>query len=241
MAMPRKKPSPKPKAKAKTKTQRKRDAKKRALPSVLREIIDHPEKIKIGRPSDYTPEACNQVIAFMARGLSLTAAAGLMGITRSTIHLWIKKYPDFSDSVELGKARRVATLETDMLDTENATIANIRRFALVNAAPDEWREKHSVEHNEAEDSPILLFAKQLTGTAIRPRLPEPKIIEHAATEASAIRPQQPQSVTTSDEIEFDNAPAKRAALVTHTIDDDDNRPRKPRIHTVSPGTYDEEE
>ena len=74
MAMPRKKPSPKPKAKAKTKTQRKRDAKKRTLPAELRQIIDHPEKIKIGRPSDYTPEACNQVIAFMQRWARLRRA-----------------------------------------------------------------------------------------------------------------------------------------------------------------------
>lgn len=36
-------------------------------------------------------------------------------------------FPDFSDSVELGKARLVATLETDMFDTENATVENSYR------------------------------------------------------------------------------------------------------------------
>ena len=205
--MPRRKPAPK----AKTKTERKRDAKKRALPAALRQIIDHPDRIKVGRPTDYTPEACNQVVALMERGLSLTASAGIMGITRGTIHTWMKTHPEFLDSVNLGKAKRVATLETTMLETENATIANIRRFALVNAAPEEWREKHNIEHNEAADSPLRLLAQQISGNAIRPRLPEPKIIEHDAAKPSAIRPRQ-------------QAPSGT-----------------PRIHTISPGAYEGDE
>jgi hypothetical protein len=193
------------------------------LPAVLRDIIDHPEKVKIGRPTDYTPEACYQVIALMQRGLSLTGAAGMMGITRATIHNWRKKYPDFLDSVELGKARRVATLETDRLETENATTANIRRLALINAAPNEWREKHNVEHETAPDDPIRMFAKQLMGTAIRPRLPEPTIIEHDAAEPRVIRPQQNVTNVTTNEV------VTRVKVVTRATDDND-KPRTPRIH-----------
>lgn len=35
------------------------------------------------------------VEALMAKGLSLMAVAGMMGITRQTAHNWQKKYPEF--------------------------------------------------------------------------------------------------------------------------------------------------
>lgn len=79
------------------------------------------------------------------------------------------------------------------------------------------------------------------GTAIRPRLPEPRIIEHADVEPSAIPPQQPAapipSVTTSTDNALDERVVTRAAVITPTVDDDDDRPREPRIHTISRETY----
>lgn len=84
------------------------------------------------------------MIALMATGLSLTASAGAMGICRSTIHRWIDAYPEFRDSVARAKAMRVFKLETELLASENANFINARRFALVNAAPEEWCEKQAV-------------------------------------------------------------------------------------------------
>jgi hypothetical protein len=76
------------------------------------------------------------------------------------------------------------------------------------------------------DDPIRMFAKQLMGTAIRPRLPEPNVIERAAAEPRVIRPQQSVTSVTADKV------LKRAEVVTRTVDDDDE-PRAPRIHTIS--------
>jgi hypothetical protein len=81
----------------------------------------------------------------MSEGLSLTASAGVMGICRATIHRWIAAHPEFRDSVGRAKAKRVFRLETELLASENASVINARRFALVNAAPEEWREKRSVD------------------------------------------------------------------------------------------------
>lgn len=163
--------------------------------------------------TDYTPEACNQVVALMGTGLSLTAAAGAMGVSRPTINRWMNEHEEFRDAVPRGKAARVLALEWKMLASENTAVINACRFALTNAAPEEWREKPAVDPDETEN-PIRLFARQLMGTAIRPRLPENKIPEHEPVKPSAIRPQNS---------EIDDA------------DDDD-----PRIHTISRESYETE-
>lgn len=94
-----------------------------------------------GRPTNYTPEMGNVVYRLMSHGLSHTAAAGAMGIARATVHNWMKRYPEFLDSAERGQAARVSKLETDMLSADKGHVINARRFALVNAAPEEWRRK----------------------------------------------------------------------------------------------------
>jgi hypothetical protein len=43
-----------------------------------------------------------------------------------------------------------------------------------------------LEQETPPDDPIRMFAKQLMGTAIRPRLPEPTVIERAAAEPRVI-------------------------------------------------------
>lgn len=131
-----------------------------------------------GRPTDYSPEACNQIVSLMGQGLSLTASAGAMGICRATIHRWIDAHPEFRDTVARAKAMRVFKLETELLASKNAAFINARRFALVNAAPEEWREKQSVDVDITADSPIRLLARQLMGTAIRPQTEAGVVIDH---------------------------------------------------------------
>lgn len=100
-----------------------------------------------GRPSKFQEAYCNEVIEIMATGLSLTAFAGEIGVARSTINEWIEAYPQFSESVRVGKAKRTLALERGMLGAENGPAVTARMFALKNADPDEWREKKEVEHS----------------------------------------------------------------------------------------------
>jgi hypothetical protein len=53
-------------------------------------------------------------------------------------------------------------------------------FWLTNRAPTRWKHKQSLEQETPHEDPIRMFAKQLMGTAIRPRLPERTVIERAA-------------------------------------------------------------
>ena len=73
-----------------------------------------------------------------------------------------------------------------------------------------------VNPEETPDSPIRLLAKQISGNAIRPRMPEPKVIEQELAPQHAIRPQQ--NIITDE--------------VDHVV---------PRIHTISSKIYEDED
>jgi predicted transcriptional regulator len=57
---------------------------------------------KIGRPTLYKEEYCEMLIKHMAQGLSFTAFAGVVGVTRSTLYEW-QKNPAFSDACKKGE------------------------------------------------------------------------------------------------------------------------------------------
>jgi hypothetical protein len=152
----------------------------------------------------------------MAAGLSLTAAAGAMGISRATIDAWTKQHDEFREAVSRGKAARVLVHESQMLASEKTAVVSAHRFSLLNAAPDEWREKPTADLDASENSPIRQLAEQLVGTALRPKMPE-KIIEHE-------EPVEP------------NAPEPQ---LSPPIDDEYDE--EPRLHTISPEAFEDDE
>ena len=56
-------------------------------------------KVKMGRPSDYTPRIVENLLRFVAAGLPLERAAAAAGIRKETLHDWKKTFPDFSHSL----------------------------------------------------------------------------------------------------------------------------------------------
>jgi len=100
-----------------------------------------------GRPTKFQEAYCNEVIATMGTGLSLTAFAGEIGVARSTINVWMAEYPQFSEAVKIGTAKRVAYLERRLLDGEIGPRVTSHIFALKNADPEEWKDKREVEHS----------------------------------------------------------------------------------------------
>lgn len=107
-----------------------------------------------GRPSEYKPAYCDEVVSLMATGLSLTAAMGELGFHRNTAMLWAKAHPEFMCAIEKGQAKRTLYLERTMLDCDIGPRVTARIFALKNAAPDEWREKVVNEHVGKDGGPI---------------------------------------------------------------------------------------
>jgi len=117
-----------------------------------------------GRPSKYNPVYCDEVINTMATGLSLTAFAGDIGVSRDTVNEWTRVHPEFSDAVKIAQAKRVKYLEETMLDGNFGARVTARIFALKNADPTEWKDKREVEHSgNITQSHRLLDARKRAG------------------------------------------------------------------------------
>ena len=114
-----------------------------------------------GRPSEYRPEYCNEIIELMATGLSLTAAGADLGFAKQTLHNWADEHPEFMDAIKIGQAKRQAALEKRLYASEGAQVtAHI--FALKNTGTGDWREKHDYEHTGKDGAPLIPPAADAT-------------------------------------------------------------------------------
>ena len=57
---------------------------------------------KRGRPTDYDPSFCNELILHMEQGLSFESFAGVVRCTKSTLYRWLNHNSDFSDAKHRG-------------------------------------------------------------------------------------------------------------------------------------------
>ena len=119
---------------------------------------------RTGRPSDYRPEYCQQVIDFMAQGYSLSAFAGEIRQARETIYRWTMAHSEFCDAVARARMARVRALETKLLKSRKGAETSAAIFALKNADPAEWRDmkftehKHSLSVEMLSDQQLLAIA-----------------------------------------------------------------------------------
>ena len=93
----------------------------------------------------YHTRYCDEVVAFMGRGYSLTAFAGEIGVCRETLDTWRRKRPAFDRAVKAGEAARTRALETALLDASSGAKVSANTFALKHASPEVWGDKSAVE------------------------------------------------------------------------------------------------
>ena len=94
-------------------------------------------------PSKFKPEYCQRIVGFMAKGFSLTAFAGEIGVSRESIYAWEINHAEFGDAVKRARAARVLYWEKRLIKAERAEATPII-FALKNACADEWRQQPEV-------------------------------------------------------------------------------------------------
>ncbi|MCK1281333.1 hypothetical protein IVB46_39555 [Bradyrhizobium sp. 61] len=123
-----------------------------------------------GRPSGYRPEYGDMLIeATNNEGISLTAFAGMIGVSRDTVYRWIREHSDFSDAVSRARPARVLFLERKLLRARKGAETSAAVFALKNADPEEWRDVRSVEHGHTlkvetlTDAQLYAIASQKAG------------------------------------------------------------------------------
>jgi hypothetical protein len=111
-----------------------------------------------GRPTKYDPSYCQAVIDHMADGASLTSFAAEISIARSTINEWISEHPEFSEAVNIAKAKCAAWWEkvnrNIAKDGGGTGSAAACALGLKNMAADDWREKIHNEHSGPGGGPI---------------------------------------------------------------------------------------
>lgn len=100
-----------------------------------------------GRPTDFKPGMGEEILQFMASGLSLAASAAELGIHRQRVYEWMERHPEFADTVKLAQAKRQLFLERRLLSADAGPVVTSTIFALKNAGPEDWREKVETQHS----------------------------------------------------------------------------------------------
>lgn len=113
------------------------------------------EKRPEGRPSKFKPAYVQEVVNHMAEGASLTSFAGEIGVARSTINEWIAAHPEFSEAVNVGKAKCAAWWERVnrgiARDGGGTGSAQACALGLKNMAREDWVERSEVDLNIKDD------------------------------------------------------------------------------------------
>lgn len=134
----------------------------------------------------YRPAYALQVKDMRASGMTADEVASTFGVSQGTIYDWVSKYPAFRENWQLGldiaTGRVVESLykratgyeaprEKLAFDKDgNVLRAQYRehvpadvgaiKYWLGNRAPDQWRERQSLEHSGPDGGPIELQARQ---------------------------------------------------------------------------------
>jgi hypothetical protein len=106
-----------------------------------------------GRPSKWSDAYVGEAKEFLAKGYSLTAFAGYIGVARDTIYAWSDQMQEFSDAIKVGRAKGQALweerLSAQAATGEGNTAAMI--FAMKNLYQDDWRERQEVKQETTLD------------------------------------------------------------------------------------------
>jgi len=123
--------------------------------------------MKTGRPKKYDPKYCREIVQWMARGFSIISFAGKIGVDERSIYYWVAKYPDFFQSIKIGKAKSILFWERvgmlGMMGKIQGFSASTWVFQMKNRWG--WSEKLSVDlldelnsdtenDNQPKESPI---------------------------------------------------------------------------------------
>lgn len=127
-----------------------------------------------GRPTKYRESYCDEIVSFMGRGYSKTAFAGEIGVCHDTIIEWAKQHPRFSEAVKRGQAARTKCLEQTLIAGETGPKVTAHIFALKNAAPDEWKDKHEVTGRDGAPLVTIVELVSPASSKIDVHLAEPE-------------------------------------------------------------------
>lgn len=104
---------------------------------------------KVGRPTNYDPAYCEQVIELGAKGKSRAQMAAHIGCSRQTMSEWEAKHPEFADATT--RARDLALAWWEQAGQVGMFMkgfnANAFSLQIRNRFPEDYRDKKDHEVN----------------------------------------------------------------------------------------------
>src|SRR5579864_4073459 len=99
------------------------------------------------------PPTQAQVVAALAKGQTITAAATGAGIHRTTIHHWLRTEPDFKTAVESAQRDYMSSLSDEMRELSALALAALRSLLEDPATPPSIRLKAALASNARPSPP----------------------------------------------------------------------------------------
>ena len=114
-------------------------------------------KAKIGRPAfKITPEICKKAESLAAQGLTLEQTAHTLGISYQTLNEKKKEFADFSEAIELGKAKGIATVTNALFNKAKDGDVPAMKYYLNNRDNGNWKDRIDNTHTGADGGPIQI-------------------------------------------------------------------------------------
>lgn len=136
-----------------------RDPSERVTPDRKHRIPDSPtlprftdaeRKMLRGRPSSYRADFAQDVIEDLSDGYSLGGYAGRIGVARSTLNIWMERYPEFKEACARAAAVRQRYWEKILIHVAETggtgSQGQIAIFGVINAGREDWKQKQEIEH-----------------------------------------------------------------------------------------------
>ena len=168
-----------------------------------------------GRPTLYKPKYAEIAERMCSKGATRAELADRFGVAIATVVSWQLEHEEFSSACKQGQEKADDRVEASFYERavgytydgeklfqyEGEIIhepikvhvppgINAGRFWLCNRRPERWRELSQIEPRAPqEESPLVVIARQLANSAMRPRaLPPPKPIK--VEEGMVVRDQE---------------------------------------------------
>lgn len=97
----------------------------------------------MARPTKYKPEYCELLIDHMKEGHSFTSFAAIAQCSESTLHEWVKTFPEFLQSKKEAETHGYKALEDIGLELMKKGNAAVWIFTMKNRF--NWRDKCEIE------------------------------------------------------------------------------------------------
>lgn len=106
----------------------------------------------MARPSKYDEVYCQTAIEYMSKGKSITQLARHIGVSKSTVYLWVDNHAEFSDALTRGRELSQAHWEDELEVMMYSKEVNAPLVKLYFANRFGWHDKAEVDHKSSDTS-----------------------------------------------------------------------------------------